>query len=118
MPATTHTGGCHCGQVRYAVTLDLAGALSCNCSICTKHGFIWAFAPVSQFRLDSGEDMLSEYTFNKHVIRHMFCKHCGVESFARGKAPDGSDVIAINVRCLDNVDIAALQPKAYDGRSK
>ncbi len=117
MTATTHTGGCHCGQVRYAVTLDLTQAISCNCSICTKQGFIWAFAPIGQFRLDSGDGMLTEYTFNKHVIRHQFCRHCGTESFARGKAPDGSEVAAINVRCIDNVDIGALEPKPVDGRS-
>jgi hypothetical protein len=117
MPNTTHTGGCHCGQVRYTVTIDLSSPVSCNCSICTKKGFLWAFAPASQFRLVSGEQILSEYTFNRHVIRHQFCRHCGTEAFAYGKAPDGSDVAAINVRCLDNIDIAALQPKQFDGKS-
>jgi hypothetical protein len=117
MPETTHTGGCHCGQVRFAVTLDLGAAIACNCTICTKQGFIWAFAPEEQFRLDSGAGALSEYTFNKHVIHHMFCAHCGTESFARGKNPDGGAVVAVNLRCLDNIDLAALKPKAVDGRS-
>jgi hypothetical protein len=117
MPATTHTGGCHCGQVRYAVTLDLSSTISCNCSICTKNGFVWAFAPAEQFRLDSGEGTLSEYTFNRHVIRHQFCRHCGTESFAYGKASDGRETIAVNVRCLDNIDLAALNPKEFDGRA-
>lgn len=117
MAAITHTGGCHCGQVRYAVTLDLADAVACNCSICAKNGLIWGFAPIAQFRLNSGEDVLSEYTFNKRIIRHQFCRHCGTESFARGKAPDGSEVAAINLRCIDNVDIDALKPKMFDGKS-
>jgi hypothetical protein len=117
MPATTHTGGCHCGQVRFAVTLDLAGAVSCNCSICSKKGLILAFAPASQFRLDSGEALLADYTFNKHVIRHTFCRHCGTQSFSRGKMPDGTEIAAINLRCLDNVDLSAITPKPIDGKS-
>lgn len=117
MTETTHTGGCHCGQVRFAVTLDLAGAVSCNCSICTKHGFIWAFAPAAQFRLDSGADGLTEYTFNRHAIHHLFCSVCGTESFARGRTPEGGETVAANLRCLDNIDLAALNPKPVDGRS-
>lgn len=118
MPAQQHTGGCHCGQVRYEVTLDLDQVMSCNCSICTKGGFLWSFVPADKFRLDSGGDILSEYLFNKHVISHLFCPHCGIESFARGKNPDGTDVVAVNVRCLDKIDVAALKPQFFDGRSK
>jgi hypothetical protein len=117
MAATTHTGGCHCGQVRFAVTVDLAEPISCNCSICSKHGLILAFAPAGQFRLDSGGEMLCEYTFNKHVIQHQFCRHCGTEPFAWGQAPDGSKVAAINVRCIDNIDVSALKLKPFDGKS-
>ena len=61
-------------------------------------------------------DALVDYQFNRHVIHHVFCRTCGVESFARGKGKDGRDVFAINVRCLDGVDIATLSPKPFDGR--
>lgn len=117
MPATTHTGGCHCGQVRFAVTLDLAAAVTCNCSICSKKGLLLAFAPVNQFRLDSGEELLADYTFHKHIVRHTFCRHCGTQSFSRGKMPDGSEIAAINLRCLDNIDLSAIKAKEIDGRS-
>jgi hypothetical protein len=117
VPATTHTGGCHCGQVRYAVTLDLDQVITCNCSICTKSGTILTAVTVDKFRLDSGADMLSDYTFNKHAIHHLFCPNCGIKSFSRGKTPDGTEMVAINVRCLDHVDVAALKPQQYDGRS-
>lgn len=117
MADKTHTGGCHCGQVRFAVTLDLDNVMTCNCSICTKKGFIWGFVPASAFRLDSGDESLAEYQFNKHMIHHLFCELCGTEAFARGKNPDGSDAVAVNVRCLDRIDIATLKPKQFDGRS-
>jgi len=115
--AKTYTGGCHCGEVRYETNTDLATVMACNCSICTKRGAIWTFVKPDQFALRSGEQDLRDYQFNKKVIHHLFCCVCGVESFARGTGPDGSEMIAINVRCLDGVDIAALTPAPFDGRS-
>lgn len=111
------TGGCHCGQVRFEVTADLSQVTSCNCSICQRRGFLWTFVPPEKFGLRSGEDALAEYRFNRKVIQHLFCTDCGVESFARGTAPDGKAVIAVNARCLDGVDPAALNAVAFDGRS-
>ena len=111
------TGGCHCGQVRFEVTADLSQVTSCNCSICQRRGFLWAFVPPEKFALRSGEDALSEYRFNRKVIQHLFCTDCGVESFARGTAPDGKAMIAVNARCLDGVEPTTLNAVAFDGRS-
>jgi len=120
MPDTTkHTGGCHCGKVRYEVTLDLTRpVLSCNCSMCGRSGTLLSFVPADQFKLLSGEDVLRDYQFNKHVVSHLFCTSCGIKSFARGTGPDGKAVAAINVRCLDDVDLDALTVQKYDGKSK
>ena len=115
--ARTYTGGCHCGHVRYEATSDLAQVIACNCSICCKRGFLWTFVPPPQFALQAGGEDLRDYQFNKQIIHHLFCPACGVESFARGKAPGGSDMIAVNVRCLDGVDVAALTLTPFDGRS-
>ncbi|MGE3146458.1 MAG: GFA family protein [Pseudorhodoplanes sp.] len=113
----TVTGGCHCGQVRFETTADLSQVIACNCSICTRRGFLWSFVPPDRFKLRSGEDSLTEYRFNKKVIQHLFCADCGVESFARGVAPDGKPMVAINVRCLDGIDPATLKTAPFDGRS-
>lgn len=114
---TTYTGGCHCGAVRYRVTMKLEGAATCNCSMCSRAGTMLSFAPASQFELLSGQDALRDYQFGKRRIHHLFCGRCGIKSFARGVAPDGSDVVAVNVRCLDGVDLAAVPLKSFDGRS-
>lgn len=90
--------------------------MSCNCSICSKRGSLLAFAPADRFLLVSGEDRLSDYQFNKKVIHHLFCRNCGVQPFARGTAPDGAEMVAINVRCLDGVDIPALPVTPFDGK--
>jgi hypothetical protein len=116
--AKTYTGSCHCGKVRYEVTLDLAKVTACNCSMCNKKGTLLTFAPVEAFRLLSGEDALTSYQFNKKVINHNFCSICGVTSFARGKRPaDGAPLIAVNARCLEGVDIAKLEIRQFDGKS-
>lgn len=119
MPDATHyTGGCHCGAVRYEVTADLTKpVITCNCSICRKTGTMLTFVPAAAFTLLQGEESLTDYRFNKHAIAHLFCKVCGIRSFARGSMPDGTPMVAINARCLDGVDITKLATHAYDGAS-
>jgi len=114
----TYAGGCQCGKVRYEVKLDLGKpVISCNCSMCGRSGTLLAFVPADQFTLKSGENVLTDYQFNKHVIHHLFCSVCGIKSFARGVGPNGPTV-AINTRCLDGVDIARLNVTASDGKSR
>jgi hypothetical protein len=115
--AKTYTGGCHCSAVRYEVQADLDNVIACNCSICMKRGLLLTFTPASQFKLVSGQDRMTDYQFNKKMIHHLFCPTCGVESFARGNMPDGSAMVAINVRCLDDVDVGGLKSAPFDGRS-
>ncbi len=110
-------GGCHCGRVRYEVDADLSKVMTCNCSICGKTGTIMNFVPESAFRLLSGENDLTDYQFNKNVVHHLFCKTCGIRSFGRGTAPDGRRMVALNVRCLDDVDVTAMTPAMFDGKS-
>ena len=115
--AMTHAGGCHCGAVRYEAELDLgAPVIACNCSMCGRSGSLLSFVAPAHFRLQKGEDALQNYHFNKHTIDHLFCKSCGIKPFARGKKPDGSPMVAINVRCLDDVDLDALKVHKVDGK--
>src|ERR1700761_7476761 len=114
----TYTGGCHCGMVRFECTTDLAMVTACNCSICTKKGLHFTFLAPESFHLRAGEDNLKEYLFNKHAIRHQLCIDCGVAVFARGKKPDGADVVAVNVSCIDGIELAKLQMTPIDGRNR
>jgi hypothetical protein len=115
--AKTYTGSCHCGRVHFDVTTDLATVMECNCSYCARKGFLLAPVTPDQFTLHSGEQDLTDYQFNKKNIHHLFCRTCGVQPFARGTMPDGSPAIAVNVRCLEGVDVSALKPMPFDGRN-
>jgi hypothetical protein len=110
-------GGCHCGQVRFRATADVATVVECNCSICAKRGALWAFVQASQFILLKGQDALTDYQFGQKRIHHRFCALCGIGSFSHGLAPTGEETYAVNVRCLDGVDVAALPRKPFDGKS-
>jgi hypothetical protein len=111
-------GSCHCGRVAYTVEADLDRTITCNCSYCQRRGSILTFSPATAFTLDKGEDALTEYRFNTQKIQHLFCETCGIESFARGSMPDGTPMVAVNVRCLSGVEPTELEPTLFDGRSR
>lgn len=117
MTAAHYEGGCQCGAVSYEVDVDIENTVTCNCSRCQRMGFVLAFAPRENFRLRSGEESLTEYLFNKRAIRHLFCRTCGIESFAEGQTADGTAIVAVNVNCLGGVDPRALKSQHVDGRS-
>ena len=110
-------GSCQCGAVAFDVEVDISEPVTCNCSRCQRLGSVLAFAPPERFTLLQGADALTEYTFNRNVIRHQFCRICGIEPFAWGRLPDGTPMVAINVNCLDGVDPRALPARHFDGRA-
>jgi len=97
----TVSGGCHCAAVRYEARVKKDFEIvDCNCSICEKKGILHLIIPNSKFKLLSGEDKITTYTFQTHVAKHKFCSVCGIASFYIPRShPDGVD---INARCLDN----------------
>jgi len=114
-----YQGGCHCGAVKFNVEGEQpVEAMSCNCSHCRAKGFLLAFVPASQFTLTAGEESLSTYFFNKHVLAHRFCSVCGTQPFAEGKMPDGTPTRAINLRCVPGIELEALRVKLWDGASR
>lgn len=111
-----HAGGCHCGKVRYEVEMNLEKAISCNCSICIKRGSLLDFVSDDKFKLLSGDGNLTDYQFNKKAIHHLHCKDCGIASFMKATTPDGKKMVAVNLRCLDNVDLSKLKIQEVDGK--
>ncbi len=108
----TYQGSCHCGAVTYEVEADFTEGMTCNCSHCKRKGMLLTFVPKTQFTLKSGEDALTTYHFNKKQIDHVFCKTCGVQSFAQS-----GDMVAINLNCIHDLDTDALEIKKVDGKN-
>ena len=103
----THTGGCHCGRVRFEVVAPEVLAVSdCNCSICSKSGYLHLIVPKSRFKLLSGSDALTTYQFNTGTAKHLFCSTCGIKSFYVPRShPDG---YSVNARCIDSGTIREM----------
>lgn len=112
-----YRGSCHCGQIAFEVEGDLTQVADCNCSICRRKGALLWFVPRQQLRLLTPEADMSTYTFNKHVIQHHFCPTCGIHPFGEGRDPAGNAMAAVNVRCLDDVDLGSLTVKHFDGKA-
>jgi hypothetical protein len=111
----TYRGTCHCGRVEFRVTADLSRVTICNCSVCAKKGFVHAIVPPSQFELVRGAEALHCYRFNTGMAEHTFCKYCGIHPFYTPRSdPDKVDV---NVRCLEGVDVQALEIRRFDGQN-
>jgi hypothetical protein len=111
----THRGGCHCGRVIFEVTAPAELEVTdCNCSICSKSGYLHLIVPAARFTLIAGADALSTYTFNTRVAKHMFCSTCGVKSFYIPRShPDG---VSVNARCIDPATITSLTVTPFEGR--
>ena len=115
MTLITHTGGCHCGRVRFEISAPAEISVSeCNCSICSRTGYLHLVVPGERFKLLSGREFLTTYTFNTGVAKHLFCSVCGVKSFYVPRShPDG---FSVNVRCIDPGTIAEMRVSPFNGR--
>jgi hypothetical protein len=111
-----HTGSCHCGKVAFEVETDLEQVIECNCSHCQRKGFLLTFVPRGALTITGGEEHLSTYTFNTHTIQHRFCAACGCQPFGEGRQPTGEDMAAINVRCLEDIELSSLNIVPFNGR--
>lgn len=112
-----YTGSCHCGRVEFEVEGEIDQGLSCNCSICWRKGSLLWFVPRDALTLLTPEENASTYTFNKHAIKHRFCPICGIHPYGEGADPSGNKMAAINLRCIENLDLSRVKVVEFDGRA-
>ena len=115
MEKVTHRGGCHCGAVRFELRAQAQLSVQhCNCSVCSKSGFLHLIVPAEEFTLLSGVARLQTYTFNTGAARHLFCSVCGIKSFYVPRShPDG---YSVNLRCLDAGTVQQVTVEEFDGQ--
>jgi hypothetical protein len=113
----TYEGSCHCGGIKFTVEGTIGQVIDCNCSMCRRRGALLWFVPRHQLTLETDGDDLSTYTFNTGKLEHHFCSTCGIAPFSEGKDPMGNPTAAVNVRCLDGVDLGLLKITPFDGQN-
>ena len=112
-----YQGSCHCGRIKFEIDGTIEGAATCNCSICERKGAVMWFVPREQLKLLTPDANAAAYTFNKHRIRHRFCPTCGMHPYGEGVGPDGKASAAINLRCIEGIDLAAIPTRQFNGRA-
>jgi hypothetical protein len=112
-----YRGSCHCGKIAYDVEGVIEQVMECNCSHCSRKGFLLWFVDRDKLTVTTPENQLATYTFNKHVIKHHFCGTCGCAPFGIGKHPSGKLMAAINVRCLEGIDHTKLKVVQVNGKN-
>ena len=115
MEEKTYEGSCHCGAVKFEVTMPQPEkAFAGNCSICMRSGWLLAFSSAEKFRAIAGEETMRDYQFGKKSVHHLFCPTCGVRPFSRGKKKTGEPTVAINLRCIAGLDPTKLPIETFD----
>lgn len=112
-----YQGSCHCGRIKFEIDGTIEGAATCNCSICEQKGAVMWFVPREQLKLLTPDSNAATYTFNRHHIKHRFCPTCGMHPYGEGVGPDGKASAAINIRCIEGIDLAAIQTQQFNGRA-
>jgi hypothetical protein len=113
-----HKGSFHCGKVAFEVEGQIDGAMACNCSMCQRKGSLLWFVSRDQLRLLTPDENSSTYTFNRHAIKHRFCPDCGMHPYGEGTDAKGNRTAAINIRCLEDIDLPSIPVTNFDGRSR
>ncbi len=114
----TYEGSCHCGNVKFEVTMaPPAKAYACNCSICSRAGWLLGFAKGDTFQLHHAPDAVTDYQFGKMKTHHFFCKTCGCRAYSKGTDKDGTPTLAVNLRCVAGIDATKLPVETFDGAS-
>ncbi|KAK4242224.1 centromere protein V [Achaetomium macrosporum] len=119
----TYKAGCHCGYIKFSVTLTPAlphyKVLNCNCSACTRFGYLLVYPEASSVTWhNDSRARCSNYRFNTKEKDQMFCKHCGASigiDFREVFAP--KHIYGISVRTFFDVDLDSLTYRKLDGRN-
>jgi len=112
----TIVGGCHCGGVRFRLEAPAhVELLDCNCSMCSRTGFLHLIVPHADFVLERGKDALTSYRFGTRTAEHLFCRHCGIKSFYQPRSHP--DAWSVNWHCLDEGHELNATTTTFDGRN-
>ncbi len=114
---TTQQGSCHCGNVAFEGEGTPEGAMSCNCSMCQRKGVLMWFVPRASLRLKTPDANANTYTFNKHNIKHRFCPKCGIHPYGEATDPKGNPMAAVNIRCLEDIELDKIPVTSFNGRA-
>lgn len=68
---------CHCGANRFAVDHAPDQVTDYNCSLCHRHGVLWAYYSPRRVRQTAGSGETDVYLWGKRLMEFYRCRVCG-----------------------------------------
>lgn len=110
--AQTYNAVCHCGTVQYTVglspPLERQKVVECNCSICSRNGYLLVYPLREQVNVFKGQEALKSYAFGRKRNLHKFCGYCGSAVFfdpQMAKFGETPDILGLNVGISEVYDV-------------
>lgn len=125
---TKYKGSCHCGKVRFEIEAEIDHVRVCDCSVCRMRGALNYRVDKEDLTLLTPWEDLILYQWGSKTAKDYFCPTCGILPFRRPADPTSEEIQqgaklfdgwAINVRCLEEVDLDSIpKKKIYGSRMK
>jgi hypothetical protein len=112
--AGPHRISCHCGLIRLEIAAELGEVVECNCSICSRSGFLHWYVASEEVKLLTQKRQLATYVWRSATGGHHFCPTCGIAVIRT--STQYPPPVSVNARCLEDVDPARLTIRQFDGR--
>ncbi|KAK2766877.1 hypothetical protein FQN54_006191 [Arachnomyces sp. PD_36] len=135
LPKRPYHASCHCRRIRLTIHLPPLESLTintCNCSICTKNGYLVAYPLEGDVVVEScgegegNEEMgmgngMGEYRFGERRKPHWFCRECGTSmmvGFGESGFVEERGLVAVNIRTFDGIEdvLDKLTYRKVDGK--
>ena len=103
---------------------DIDHVRACDCSVCVRRGALNHRVAKEKLRLLVPWDDLALYQWGSRTAKDYFCPVCGILPFRRPSDPtwqelqegvEPFDGWAVNVRCLEGIDLEAIPVKKIYG---
>jgi len=108
---------CHCGAVKLQVPTAPEEVASCNCSLCSKLGWLGAYYNPAAVDLITPRDTIDTYIWGDRSIQICRCSHCGCTTHWESIDPEMTDRMGINARMMKDIDIETIPVRYVDGAS-
>ena len=108
--------GCHCGVIKFQVNISLKDLRRCNCSFCSRKGFVMGSAPVDVLTIIYGKKYLSTYKWNTNVAEHYFCKICGINTHHKRRSNPSE--YGYNIACIEGFEMSWIENAPFVDNTK
>ena len=100
-------GKCHCGSVKFTINTKIRDLRRCNCSMCSRKGFVMGTALIDELTITSGEKILTSYKWNTRIAEHFFCKICGINTHHKRRS--NPNQYGYNIGCIEGFEMSWIE---------